>query len=145
MLIQQTATAAKGSRGGSSRSWFLALGAGWLPAMGIGFTFSALADRLIFVGWGLAAATVYSWALRHGFEVGTPVTFGLLGAAASLLVLAWLVARHQGSLDLGYRAFLPGLYHPWISRPGAIYGLGIACGLGAALASTQPWKWRTSR
>lgn len=116
--------------------WSWSLAAGWLPAMGVGFTFSALADRLVFVAWGLAAALGYSWALRWGYGAGRPLAGGLLAAAAALAFLALLMARHQESLDLGYRAFLPGLYHPWITRPGSALGLSLACGLGGALS----WK-----
>ena len=143
-MIEDSESGPVRGRDRDRRRWLWALAVGWLPAMGIGFTMSALADRLVFVGWALAAALVYTWALRHGFEVGSPATFGLLGAAVSLLGLAGLVSRHGESLDSGFRAFLPHLYHPWISHPGTLLGLGIVCGLGAALFKKQP-KWRTSR
>lgn len=108
-------------------------------------TLSALADRLAFAGWGLAAALVYSWALRYGFEVGSPLTLGLLTAALAFFSLAWLVGRYQESLDLGYRAFLPGLYQSWILRPGVIAGLGFVSGWGAGLSWQRSREWRKSR
>ena len=110
-----------------------ALFGGWLVAMLVGFTFSALADRLIFVAWGLAAALAFSWALRRGFEAGRPLARGLAAAALGLAALAFLAGRHQESLDLGYRAFLPSLYHPWATLPGTHLALGSACALGALL------------
>lgn len=101
--------------------WYLPLLAGLVPVLLLGFTYSALADRLAFVYWALGVAVVWVIVLRHGVAAGWPAP-RRAGALALLLAAAFagfaaLEARHGEILDLGFRAVLPGLYHPAATRP----------------------------
>jgi len=111
------------------------------PALVLGFLASALANRLVFAGWGLAVAAVLVPVLRRSFELwlGRPGG-GARSAAAAAFVLApalgafaWLAGRHHEILDLGARAVLPGLYSPAATAPatwwllaGALAAAGVA-------------------
>jgi len=105
----------------SLRSWYTGLFAGLLPVLLLGFLYSALADRLAFVGWALALAAAWVLLLRHAFTVGwSPAR--RTGAMALLAALglggfAALEAEHHEILDLGFRAVLPAVYHPIATRP----------------------------
>lgn len=103
------------------RSWYLGLLGGLLPILLLGFLYSAIADRLLFVYWALLLATLWVVLLRHGFAAGWPGArlagaMALLGALG-LAGFAAVEARHHEILDLGFRAVLPGLYHPAATRP----------------------------
>jgi hypothetical protein len=125
--------------------WYLPLVAGTLPVLLLGFAVSALADRLVFIPWALALAGVYTWLLRQGIEAGWPrgVLAGVLGLllAVGLAVFAELVARHHEIFDLGFRAVLPGLYHPRATDPltfAVLAGLPAVAGAGCwALGSLR--------
>jgi hypothetical protein len=116
------------------RAWYTGLLAGLLPVLLLGFGYSALADRTVFVLWAFAVAIAWTVVLRQGMEAGLrrPLLAGwlLLLLAAGLAGFAWLELKHHESLDLGFRAVLPGLYHPALTAPrtaGVIAGiLGLA-------------------
>jgi hypothetical protein len=122
------------------RAWYGGLLAGLLPILVLGFLYSALADRLAFAGWALAAATAWLLLLRYGLSTGWEAP-RLAGAMALLAALgfgafAWLEQRHHEILDLGFRAVLPGVYHPAATRPataGVLAAALAASGLGALL------------
>lgn len=116
--------------------WYLPLVAGTLPVLLLGFAVSALADRLVFIPWALALAGAYTWLLRQGIEAGWPrgVLAGALGLllAVGLAACAALVSRHHEIYDLGFRAVLPGLYHPRATDPATFFVLaGMPALLGA--------------
>jgi hypothetical protein len=103
------------------RSWYLSLLGGLLPILLLGFLYSAIADRLLFVYWALGLGALWVILLRHGFAAGWPGArlagvMALLGALG-LAGFAVIEARHHEILDLGFRAVLPGLYHPVATRP----------------------------
>jgi hypothetical protein len=119
-------------------TWYLPLLAGVLPVLLLGFGYSALADRIVFVFWALALAACWVVLLRHGIEAGWSAArrWGLLllVLAAGLGAFAWLERRHHEILDLGFRAVLPGLYTPAATRPATALVLAAACGLAGAAA-----------
>lgn len=122
------------------RSWYLPLLAGVLPVLLLGFGYSALANRIVFVFWALALAAGWVLLLRHGLAAGwaTGRRWGtlLLLAAAGLSAFALLERRHHEILDLGFRAFLPGLYTEAATRPATAFvlaGLFAVAGAGALL------------
>jgi hypothetical protein len=120
--------------------WYFSLLAGLLPVLLLGFGYSALADRTVFVLWALLAGAAWTVILRSGLEAGwqgprlTGVLFLLL--AFGFAAFAWLEAKHHETLDLGFRAVLPGLYDPAFTAPrtagvlAAVLGLGGLAGLG---------------
>jgi hypothetical protein len=118
-------------------SWYAALLAGVLPVLIVGFLASALANRVVFVGWGVVLALAWTLLLRFGMERGWGAW---LLTARLLLVLgvgaAWLsrlVGRHHEELDLGFRAVFPGLYRPDLTDPRSTAGAAVVLGaLGAA-------------
>jgi hypothetical protein len=115
------------------RSWYLGLLGGLLPILLLGFLYSAIADRLLFVYWALGLGALWVILLRHGFAAGWPGTrlagvMALLGALG-LAGFAAIESRHHEILDLGFRAVLPGLYHPVATRP------ATAAVVAAALAA----------
>jgi len=121
-----------------ARRWYGGLAAGLLPVLLLGFGYSALADRLAFVYWALALATIYTLLLRHGLSVGWGDT-RLAGALALLLAagfagFALLERAHGEILDLGFRALLPGLYQPATTAPATAFVVALALGLAGAAA-----------
>jgi hypothetical protein len=119
-------------------SWYGGLLAGLLPILLLGFLYSALADRIVFVGWALVFATLWVLVLRHGMGAGWPAP-RLAGAlallfAAALAAFAALEKKHGEILDLGFRAVLPGLYHPNATAPGTAWGLAAAFAVLGAVA-----------
>lgn len=112
------------------RGWHTGLLAGLVPILLLGFGYSALADRTGFLVWSLGMTAAWVLLLRQGMEAGLrrPLLAGwlLLLLAAGLGGFAWLVSRHHESLDLGFRAVLPGFYHPALTAPSSA---GIAAGL----------------
>ena len=103
------------------RSWYAGLLGGLLPILLLGFLYSAIADRLLFVYWALGLGALWVILLRHGFAAGWAGTrlagvMALLGALG-LAGFAIIERRHHEILDLGFRAVLPGLYHPIATRP----------------------------
>jgi hypothetical protein len=122
----------------SLRSWYAGLLGGLLPILLLGFLYSAIADRLLFVYWALALATLWVVLLRHGFAAGWPGTrltgvMALLGALG-LAGFAAIEARHHEILDLGFRAVLPGLYHPIATRPATAAAVAGALALAGTVA-----------
>lgn len=99
------------------RGWYAWLLGGLLPLLVGGFVVSALADRLVFAGWALAAAAAYAAALRWSWgRVLRGAARPALGRAAPLAVLAvaallfaLLARRHWEDLSLGFAAMGPPL------------------------------------
>lgn len=118
--------------------WYLPLLGGLAPVLLLGFAYSALADRLAFVYWALAVGTAWVIVLRQSLEAGWPAP-RRAGALALLLAVAFLgfaalEARHGEILDLGFRAVLPGLYHPAATRPGTASAFAIALAVLGAVS-----------
>jgi hypothetical protein len=123
--------------------WYCSLLGVITPVLVLGFVYSALANRLIFVGWGLAVAAVYTIVLRQGFALGwrRPLHAGVLGLllAGGFAWLAGIERTHHEILDLGFRAVFPGFYHPLATRPAsaaAVAALLAAAGAGALVAGS---------
>lgn len=131
------------------RRWQAGLLSGLLPILLLGFLYSAIADRLLFVYWAVGLAAVWVLLLRHGFAAGWsgPRLTGvmtLLGALG-LAGFAAIVARHHEILDLGFRAVLPGIYHPIATRPGTAAGAAAALALAGTVALFLPRRGRGDR
>jgi hypothetical protein len=101
--------------------WYVALLAGVVPALLLGFLASGFADRPIFAGWGLALALAYALLLRRGFagRWGAWMTAGRCLLLLALGAAAWtqLVLRYGEELDLGLRGVLPALDLSVVARP----------------------------
>lgn len=101
--------------------WYFSLLAGLLPVLLLGFGYSALADRTVFVLWALVVGIAWTVILRSGMEAGWPgprlAGVLLLLLAFGFAIFAWLESKHHETLDLGFRAVLPGLYHPVLTAP----------------------------
>lgn len=122
----------------SVRHWYIGLLGGLLPILLLGFLYSAIADRLLFVYWALGLGTLWVILLRHGFAAGWPGArltgvMALLGALG-LAGFAAIEARHHEILDLGFRAVLPGLYHPIATRPATAAAVAGALALAGTVA-----------
>jgi hypothetical protein len=121
-------------------AWYGGMLGGLLPVLLLGFLYSALADRTIFVLWALVTGTCWVVLLRQGLSAGWG-RLHLIGALALLLaagfaVFAALESRHHEILDLGFRAVLPGIYHPLATRPRTTGVLAVVlCLAGAACLS----------
>lgn len=128
------------------RGWYAGLLAGLLPILLLGFGYSALADRTSFLVWALGVAAGWTLLLRQGMEAGLrrPPLAGwlLLLLAAGFGGFAWLESRHHESLDLGFRAVLPGIYHPALTAPGTA---GVAAGLLGAAGLSLAFLKREAR
>lgn len=126
--------------------WRSTLLAALAPALVLGFLASALANRLVFAGWGIAVAAVLVPVLRRSFELwlGRPGGSARIAAVAAFVlapalgVFAWLAGRHHEILDLGSRAVLPALYTPAVTAPatwwllaGVLAAAGVACRVAA--------------
>jgi hypothetical protein len=114
-------------------SWYGGMLGGLLPVLLLGFLYSALADRTVFVLWALVMGTCWVVVLRQGLSAGWD-HLRLLGAlalllAAGLAVFAALEARHHEILDLGFRAVFPKIYHPLATRPRTMGVLAAALGI----------------
>ena len=124
------------------KGWYAGLLGGLLPILLLGFGTSALADRTAFVLWALGLAVAWVLVLRQGMEAGLrrPLLAGwlLLLLAAGLVGFAWLESIHRESLDLGFRAVLPGIYRPVFTSPrsaavaAGVLGLAGLAGFGVA-------------
>jgi len=124
------------------RHWYAGLLGGLLPILLLGFLYSALADRLLFVYWALGLATLWVVLLRHGFAAPWPGA-RLAGALALLSAVglagfAAIEARHHEILDLGFRAVLPGLYHPVATRPTTAAAVAVLLALAGTVALLLP-------
>lgn len=124
------------------KGWYAGLLGGLLPVLLLGFGYSALADRTAFVLWALGLAVAWVLLLRQGMEAGLrrPLLAGwlLLLLAAGLASFAWLESKHHESLDLGFRAVLPGIYRPAFTAPrsaavaAGVLGVAGLAGFGLA-------------
>ena len=111
---------------------------GALPVLLLGFSTSALANKVVFVFWAIATATAWALVLRWGLNArwGGWIVAGrlLLLSAAAAGVWARLVTTHGEELDLGFAALAPALYHPALARPQSGYAASIALAVAGALA-----------
>lgn len=131
------------------RSWYAGLLGGLLPILLLGFLYSAIADRLLFFYWALGLGALWVVLLRHGFAAGWPGArltgaMALLGASG-LAGFAAIEARHHEILDLGFRAVLPGLYHPIATRPATAAAVAAALALAGTVALLLPRRGRADR
>lgn len=128
--------------------WPLGLFAGLLPLVMTAFLVSVIANRLIYLGWGLAAGTAYYLVLRQSFvHVWHPArTVGgvALVYAAAVAGFGWVGQRHFRAFDEGFRAFLWERYHPAITAPGSAYRLAVGLAVLGVVASLWGW-WRERR
>lgn len=123
--------------------WYLPLLGGLVPILVFGFLESALADRTVFAGWALAAATAYTLTLRQTLATGWR---GLKVAGAVFLVLsaalawlAWLLGLYREILDLGSRAVLPAGLQPLTTvRPEVVGWTAAALAALGAVAWASP-------
>jgi hypothetical protein len=113
--------------------WPLGLFAGLFPLLMVGFLVSVVANRLVYLAWGLLAGLLYYLVLRrsfvqvwHGARTLGSIALVYAAAAASF---GWLGERHFQAFDEGFRAFLWDRYHPLLTAPRSAYLL--AAGLGA--------------
>jgi hypothetical protein len=131
------------------KAWYGGLLAGLLPILLLGFLYSALADRTVFVAWALALGTAWVLLLRHGLGAGwtAPRVAGSLALllALGLAAFAWLETKHHEILDLGFRAVLPGLYHPAATAPRTIAVLAAVLGLLGVVGLFLPLSRRGGR
>lgn len=102
-------------------AWYGGVLGGLLPILQLGFLYSALADRTVFVLWALVTGTCWVVLLRQGLSAGWH-RFRLWGAlalllAAGLAAFAMLEKKHHEILDLGFRAVFPSIYHPLATAP----------------------------
>jgi hypothetical protein len=120
----------------SARVWYGSLLAGLLPILLLGFLYSALADRTIFVLWALVAGALWIVLLRQGLAAGWPAGRRagslLLLLAVAFAVFAGLESAHGESLDLGFRAVFPAVYHPLATRAGTAGVLAGVLGIAGA-------------
>lgn len=111
---------------------------GALPVLLLGFATSALANKVVFALWAVAAATAWALVLRWGLNArwGGWIVAGrlLLLLAAAAGVWARLVTTHGEELDLAFAALAPALYHPLLARPQSGYAVAIALAVAGALA-----------
>lgn len=129
-------------------AWYGGLLAGLLPVLLLGFLYSALADRIAFAGWALAVAALWVLVLRHGLGAG----WGRARLAGTMLLLialglaafARLETKHGEILDLGFRAVLPGLYHPSATQPRTAWILAAVLG-GLGVAGLLVWGVRSRK
>ncbi len=118
-------------------AWYGGVLGGLLPLLLLGFLYSALADRTIFVLWALVVGAGWVVVLRQGLSAGWPrlrlLGFLALLLAAGLAAFAVLESKHHEILDLGFRAVFPGLYHPLATRPRTMGVLAGVLGITAAI------------
>jgi hypothetical protein len=118
-------------------AWYGGVLGGLLPVLLLGFLYSALADRTVFVLWALVVGACWVVLLRQGLSAGW-ARIRLLGAlalllAAGLAIFAALESWHHEILDLGFRAVFPGIYHPSATAPRTVGVVAAALGIvGAA-------------
>ena len=119
-------------------TWYVALLAGALPALLVGFLASALANKIAFAAWGLGLALAHALLLRWGLESGwagwvlTGRIFLLFAAGAAVWMR--LALRYGEELDLGFRAVAPSLYFPALAQPRTALVSTVALGVAGALA-----------
>lgn len=106
---------------------YLQLVAGMLPVLVLGFTASALANRLDFLAWALGVAVGFGALLRRGWQAAWRGPFLLASALTFLAVgyglFATLVGRHHDLLDAAWALFLPRIYSPIWTRQETYYAL----------------------
>ncbi|HEX2254020.1 MAG TPA: hypothetical protein VHQ65_12190 [Thermoanaerobaculia bacterium] len=126
-------------------AWYLPLAAGLAPVLLVGFLTSALANRLVFLLWALAAAALHAALLRgalgrrwgRGWRRGAVAAVVLSGLAAAFASYAALLLAHRETFELGLRAVAPGLagLAPSLTAPGTALALAaLLAGTGAAAA-----------
>lgn len=137
----------------SDAGWRLLLFGLLAPVLLLGFGASALANRLVFAGWGLAGAAVLVAVLPRSLELwaGRPGGRERIAAAAAfvlapaLALFGLLASRHHEVLDLAWRAVLPGLYTEAVAEAGTYHGLAIVLLVGAVALRVLAWRARSRR
>ena len=137
-------------------AWRITLVGVTAPLLVGGFLASALANRIVFAGWALAAAAAALLVLRSSFELawhpGRPgesaarigaAACGVLAPAAVLFGL--LVARHREDLDLGLRAVWPALHTPAAAAPGSYFAAAAVLALAGGAAALRAAALRRRR
>ncbi len=108
----------------------------------IGLLSSALANRLAFIAWSLVAGAAYGASLRRGFQTETTTSRRLalpcLALGLALIAHGALNSWFGPELDLAFRAFLPSLHHPLLTRPETAIALGIGMGVWAVGLTYSP-------
>jgi hypothetical protein len=108
-----------------------------LLPLALGFGLSAASARLVFLGWGIAAAAVLGmvyWLGVQGRWNGWLLAGRLLLlAAAMILACSWLVGRNFEDTDLGLRALFPSAYRAAWTDPRSAQTLGIGLAVSGAL------------
>lgn len=125
-----------------ARAWYGGVLGGLLPVLLLGFLYSALADRTVFVLWALVTGTCWVVLLHRALSAGWS-RFRLAGAlalllAAGLAVFAALESKHHEILDLGFRAVFPGLYQPFATQPRTTGILAAVLGVIGAICLFVP-------
>jgi hypothetical protein len=120
-------------------AYFRALVAvGTLPLLVLGFTASALANKVVFVLWAVAFSTAWALVLRWGVSSrwGGWIVAGrlLLLLAVAATVWARLVTQHGEELELAGRALVAADFPPALARPQSGYGTAIALAVAGALS-----------
>lgn len=125
-----THTPSRAEAHSSAAAWYGPVLAGVTPVLIVGLGASAVANRLAFAAWALVVAVAYASLRRAAWDLGwerrVATGAGLLTLALGSVAFAALVERHGEILDLGARAVLPALHHPWLTHP-AIYWALAAC------------------
>jgi len=108
-----------------------------LVPLALGFGLSAASARLIFIGWGLAAAallgTVYWRGVLRRWSGWLIAGRLLLLAAALLLACSGLVGRNFEDTDLGLRALFPNSYREAWTDPRSARNGGVGLAVAGAL------------
>ncbi len=103
------------------------------PILVVGLVTSGVANRLVFVTWAVVSVGAYLATLlvadRQAWTKAIRVAIAAWVLAVAFAAHGVLVRAHHEALDLGMRAFLPGLYHPLLTQPAMGYGVAVALGL----------------
>lgn len=113
------------------RRWRWAVFVSVAPVLMLALGASTIADRLVFLGWGVVATVAVVVALRrasrHGVAFVRLVGAGLLAQGASYALFALLLVRYGDAFALGWRAvFWSGWRTAWVATPAPWSGLALA-------------------
>lgn len=112
------------------RSWRLAVFVSCAPVLAVALGASTIADRLVFLGWGVLATLATVGALRRastrGLAFGRLLSAGLLAQGVSYALFALLLLRYGEALALGWRALSwSGWRTVWVATPAPWLGLAL--------------------
>lgn len=119
--------------------WHGGLLAGAAPLLVLAFVASGLANRLAFIGWGVAATGLWVAVLRRswGWRRDVRRAVALLTLSVAFAAFGLLATRHRERLATASHACLPAVLAP-VMRPQLGYWLAALAALGAAVASRRP-------